>query len=205
MSKELLRQIYSARTYGDLYSLPLPVTVASLQDKNSFSSLNENSYWQSPLIGAPPEMKEAASLASAFDAKMGFTLRQEWRCRAHRHISENTAANINMIHADFIFEPKRRIYIVSDEAGTLAVSHADTFDIIDKDPVSRDILTLDIDESNVGRLKMHLERLAPQFDEAARALPIHTLSMMLTGTLHKRPPNVSNERVFFHAAAFTAD
>lgn len=206
MSKELLRQLHCARTYGDIYSVPLPLTVATLQEQYAFSSLDKSAFWTPTYRQKPPaEMCEAAMAALAFDSQIELPSAQEWNFRAHRHFNEMVLERVDRMHPDYLCEPRKRVYVASDEAGTRIVSHADTLDIIRRDEACRHILDLEINEKYDSGILKHIERLAPQFSEAATPAPLHTVTMMCGATLHKRPNHASRERVFFHASAFTAD
>ncbi|PZP55895.1 MAG: hypothetical protein DI586_05440 [Micavibrio aeruginosavorus] len=206
MSKDLLRQLHCARTYGDVYSVPLPLTVRALQNLDVFSSLQQSAFWTPSYGQKPPaEMLEAAAATLAFDRQIELPSPQEWNFRAHRHFNEMVLERVDRMHPDYLFEPRKRVYLASDEAGTMIVSHEDTLDIISRDPDSRHILDLEMDEKHNSCILMHIERLAPQFSEAAKPAPLHSVTMMCGATLHKRPGHASRERVFFHASAFTAD
>lgn len=175
--EEFARQLADAKTFGDLYQIPLPQPDAPLKDPEAFKRFRIESgtkdyraSFQGSAEGGyqlvsnrgfepvPPSLREAYDLVIGREAFYAPALRPQQSEGPEVPVEHLMVRGVQFsevtlyadhLHADYPKLPKRRLHLLASSDGALVVDHQTTFDILKKSKFS-DVLNWSVQDYSLG-------------------------------------------------------
>ena len=206
-------RLTSARTLRDIFSLPGPVKIADIEQREQFDSFRPKGSFRllldnrgrqsgsdaiswSNLIEPFASSLEAREKTEAFENEYFHQESKDWVLQSSRELSKIKKGQL--VHPDRESRPLTRVYLCANHQPTHIVGHADAIDIIDRRAPG--FLDLDLPECK-NDLRKIAEEFGNEFREAAKPLDPYTVNVITGATLHFRPSNLKAHRVLYHAFA----